>query len=422
MAARLTLYQNGSSLSITLPVSYASFTADRNSAQRRQGELTVEILPSIPPQTVSVLGTQQPYLPVSPSSPLAPFGNEVFVELTVMSNQEGTPQPVGSNGWVPMGLYAIAASTIDDSGNDMVCALELYDRSWIFSRWGLLSNYVVPNAGGNLESEVKTMLEYVWNHNGPGRASAGGVAIPSYITGANFTPTTYTVPPGIYQQGQDPWQAALDMAWSAGYELYFDLNGVLTGKPAPGSAAGGSLSSIPVSWGFNPNEQSAQGTFAHPIGGTPFTSPVAASLQMQRDKVYNDYWVSATGPNNATGGNTPVQSEAFDNNSQSPTYINGGIGDIPYFVYDSSITGSGQALAEAQYDLAVAISTAWTVSVESPMNPLFDIDDVFTIINPRWGGTFAGDPGQKVIVDTVTTSIRYDEATTLTGRVIQPGS
>lgn len=414
VAARLTLYQNGASLAITLPVSYGTFTVDRNSAQRRTGELTIEIPPQIPPQTISVAGTQQPFLPISPSSPLAPFGNEVFVELTVM----GPADAVGVNGWVPMGLYAVATSTIDDSGNDMTVTLDLYDRSFIFARWGLLSNYSVPAAGGNLEAEIKALLSYSWNNNGPGRVIGGSVAVPSYITGANFAPTTYTVPSGIYNQGQDPWAACLDMASSAGYELYFDVKGILTGKPAPGSPAGGSLNSLPVVWGFNPGEVSATGTFQHALGGTPYTSPIAASLQMTRDKIYNDYWVSAVGPNNLS----PSQSEARDSNSQSPTYYGGPIGDIPYFVYDSSITTAGQALAEAQYLLAVSISDSWTVSVSSPLNPLFEIDDVAYMLNPRWGGTFASDPGQKFIVDSLTTSIRYDVATMVSGRVIQPGS
>jgi hypothetical protein len=414
VAARLTLYQNGQSLAIILPVSVGSFTVDRNSAQRRQGELTIELIPSIPPQTISVLGVTQPYLPISPKSPLAPFGNEVFVELTVMADPS---KPVGSNGWVPMGVYAIAGSTIDDSGQDMTVTLDLYDRSWIYSRWGLLSNYVIPAAGGNVEAEIKALLSYTWNNNGPGRAVAGSLAVPSYITNANFTPTTYVVPAGVYQQGQDPWAACLDMAASAGYELFFDINGVLAGKPAPGSAAGGTLSSLPIVWGFNPGEVSSQGTFKHPLGGTPFTSPVAASLQMTRDRIYNDYWVSATGPNNAVGSFSPVQAQFADTNPQSPTYVNGPIGDIPYFVYDATITGAGQALAEAQYDLAVSISTAQTVSVSTPLNPLFDIDDVCTMTNPRWAMT-----NQPFIVDTISVGIRYDAKMTLTGRMILPGS
>lgn len=416
VAARLTLYQNGQSLAITLPCSYAQFRADRNSAQRRTGELTVEILPTIPPSTVTLFNKQVPFLPVNPTSPLAPFGNEVFVELTVMSDPS---VPIGTNGWVPMGLYAIASSTIDDSGQDLAVTLDLYDRSWPFSRWGLLTNYNVPAAGGNLEAEIKALLTYAWNNNGPGRSSevGGSVPVPSYITGPNFQPTTYTVPPGIYQQGQDPWAACLDMATSAGYELFFDLSGTLAGKPAPGSPAGGTLNSLPVVWGFNPGEVSAQGTYAHPLGGTPFTTPVAASLQMTRDKIYNDYQVSATGPSNSDSGF--AQAQAVDSNPNSPTYINSAIGDIPYFVYDSSISGQGQALAEAQYDLAVSISSAWTASVSSPLNPLLDIDDVCAILNPRFG--YTGN-GQKFIIDTLQTSVRYDVATMVTGRIIQPGS
>ena len=364
---------------------------------------------------------QQPFLPISPKSPLAPFGNEVFVELSVIANPS---LQHGLNGWVPLGLYAIAGSTIDDSGNDIAVTLDLYDRSWSYARWGLLSNYSVPAAGGGLQAEIVALLTYVWNNNGPGRAIAGSVPVPSYINNPKFDLTSYSVPSGVYQQGQDPWAACLDMAASAGFELFFDVNGVLNGRAAPGSAAGSPLNSYPVVWGFNPNEVSATGSFAHPLGGTPFTTPVAASLQMQRDKVFNDYWVSAIGPVNATSGNTPQQSEAKDTNAQSPTYYGGQIGVVPYFVYDSSISSAGQATAEAQYLLGVSISTAWTVSVSSPLNPLFEIDDVCTLINPRWNflDNAQTPGGQKFIIDTIQTSIRYDVTTMLTGRVILPGS
>ena len=76
-----------------------------------------------------------------------------------------------------------------------------------------------------------------------------------------------------------------------------------------------------------------------------------------------------------------------------------------------------QAQAEANYDLGVSLSSAWTLGVSSPINPLFDIDDVCTSTDP-----YLGLVAQKFIVDQVTTSIRYDAADTVSGRVIASGS
>jgi hypothetical protein len=140
-------------------------------------------------------------------------------------------------------------------------------------------------------------------------------------------------------------------------------------------------------------------------------------LTLTRDGIYNDFFVSATGSNNASGTNTPVMAEAADNNSASASWIGGAMGDVPNFVSDNLISTSAQALAEAQYDLGVSIASAWTIGVSSPINVLFDLDDVATVTDP-----YLNLNGLKFIVDSVSTSIRYDAADTISGRVIPSGS
>ena len=233
IAAQLTILQNGQATEVTLSVSDGSFETNRNSEQRRTGELTVEILPTVPPQTVTIAGQPVPYLPITPSSPLAPFGSEVQVAISVIAPDLGQTNGAGENGWVPLGTYAIATSTVDHTGLNLTCTLDLYDRSWEFSQWQLLQNYNVPAAGGSLQEEVVALLTYIWNNNGPGTQ---GTPVPTWLANPNFQgSSTWSCPPGTYNQGQDPWQACLDMAQSAGYELFFDINGVLNAKPIPGS-------------------------------------------------------------------------------------------------------------------------------------------------------------------------------------------
>lgn len=425
-AAQITLLdQVGNPTSVVLPVSAASFTVDRNSEQRRQGELTVEVVPIVPPQTVAWNAGQANLLPLTPQDPLAPFGQQVQVAVSIASadlnqvikNSDGSvaASTWANQGWVSLGTYVIASSEVDDTTTDLTCSLSLYDRSWLFSQWALKSNYTVPAADGSLMGEVKALLAYVWNNNGPGFLS--GAAVPPWISSsANFQGgSSWTCASGAYQQGQDPWQACLEMAASAGYELFFDVPGNLTAKPIPGSPAGGKLSSLPVVWNFTENELSATGLLTHPIGGTPYTTPVGVRVKMTRDGVSNDYFVSATGPNNSSGG--PVQAQAADQNPQSPTHVSGGIGDVPTFVYDSLITSESQALTEAQYDLGVSIGAAWTVAVTHILHPLFDIDDVCSVTNARQGLS-----AKRFITDTVQVDIRYDAHTVVSGRIIMPGS
>ncbi len=407
VVAQLQLYYKGQATGIILPVSTADFTIDRNSEQRRSGQLTVEILPTVPPQTVSLDGvTQVPLLPITPGAALAPFAQQIGISLQVL----GPGGTINVNDWIPMGIYAIAESTIDDTVNDLIVTLKLFDRSWILSNWKLVSSYTVPAADGTLQGEVSALINHVWATQGP-----AGPATPPWTY--SIVPSSYAVPTGTYNQGQDPWQACLDMAASAGYELYFDVHGNIIGAPAPGSPASSTfptLNSIPISWIFDQNTISAQGTSSHSLTGTPFTTPIAMAMQILRTGIYNDFWVAAIGSNNFS---QLIQARASDTNVNSPTWYQGIMGDNPNFIYDSLITTLAQAQAEANYDLAIALSKVWQISVDSAPNPLFDIDDVFSVTNPRLGLA-----AQKVIIDTIHTTIRYDAFTTLTGRVIAPGA
>jgi len=392
IAARITVYVNGKPTSVVLPVSDADFVVDRNSEFRRHGQLTLEVLPTVPPQTVTANNTSYTLLPLTQAALLAPFGNEVFVEMSVV--QAGaTNTTAGANGWVPLGLFQIATAVVEDSGDDLTMTLELYDRSWAIAQRKLLTAYTVPAASGDLQSELQALLSTTW-----------GTAPPwSY----NIATSTYTVPAGTYNQGEDPWQVALDIFSSAGYELYFDVNGNIVGAPTPNP------STSPVVWNFAEGEVADRGTLAHPITGTPYTTPVDITMTMTRDGIANNFYVSATGPNNAAGTAQPVQVNASDNNSGSPTYVNGPMGNIPTFIYDSLITTAAQAQAEANNDLAVALAKAWTISIATPPNPLFDINDVCTATRSRLGLN-----NQKFVVDTITTSIRYDVDTVVSGRVV----
>lgn len=391
--ARMTVLSNGVSTQIQVPISEMTVTVDRNSETRRQGSLTVEVVPTDPPTEL---------MPTSPSSLLAPFGNEIFAEFSVVTD----PANIDNAEWIPLGIFAIATTTIDDSTIDVVVTLDLYDRSWVIAQRKLLAPYNVPAAGGGFAQEIEALLNQVWGQS-------GNMPPLQY----NIAPTDYVVPSGTYNQGEDPWQAALDMAASAGYELFFDVHGVVTGYPIPNPTT------QPIVWAFNQNSVSVQGTLNPPssydytVGQSPFATPIGISVTMTRDGIYNDFYVSATGPQNAPGGSSgstaPAQVNAADTNPGSPTYIGGGMGNVPNFVMDSLITTAAQAQAEANYDLAQALAKSWLVQVSTPPNPLFDIDDVIALFNSRMGLN-----GTKVVLDTITFSVRYDAATTLSGRVV----
>lgn len=382
VVARLTVYAGGAPTTYVVPVSDCQITVDRNSAQRRSGSITVEVLPTVPPN---------PLLPINPTSFLAPFGNEVFVETTVATGST-------LHDWVPLGLFALATSTVNDSAIDLTTTLSVYDRSWVISQRALTAPYNLPAAGGNFVAEIQALLNHVWG---------------SGLT-YNMAPTSYTVPPASLPEQQDPWAAAQQMAAEAGQELYFDVNGVVVSRPIPDPTT------APVVWNFV-EELGVVG--GNPAGGgrqffsSPYTTPAGVTLTMTRDRVNNDFIVSGTGtqnaPGSASGSTAPVRGEAKDTNPSSPTYVSGKFGDQPSFSTSPLITTSSAANAMASNLLAASLAEAWKIQVVCPPNALFDVDDVVAVTRERLGLA-----GQRFVVDTITHVVRYDAVTTLAGRVL----
>ena len=394
--ARLTVYQFGVQVGqFVTSVSNGSFTVDRNSEFRRTGSLTIEVLPVVPPG---------PTTPVNPSSLLAPFGTEVFVETGISSYFQNVELAVQ---WVPNGLFAISTTVVDDTTVDMTVTLDLYDRSWTIAQRVLKNPYNFPaTSSGNFVSEIKAILNQVWGEQAPNAPLV-----------YNIVPTQAVVPQASYNQGSDPWQAALDMAAAVGYELFFDVNGVVVGRPIPDPFT------TPVTWNFTDDQTvitGLPGTGSGALLGGPYSTPVEVSLEMTRDGIYNDIVIQGTGDANAatysgTGlevSGSPILAEAADTNPDSPTYIFGGMGDVTNFVSSSLVTKDG-AQDMADTDLQQALSSAWGVTFSAPPNPIFDVDDVVTLTRPRVGLNAA-----VVVIDTITHTFNYADLMQLTGRIL----
>ncbi len=385
--ARLTPYVLGSSTGVTYyaAMSTGSITVDRNSSTRRSGTITIEVTPTVPPPVL---------MPVSPQSLLAPFGNEVFIEVGIASSN--TPAgTVAVSQWVPLGLFAIVTAESADTTVDLVVTLNLKDRSNTISIRKFKQPYNFPAGSGNFVDEIMLLLNQVWNQT-------AGVAPLQF----NITPTDATVPVASYNQGADPWQAATDMANVVGYELFFDVNGVVTGRPIPNPLL------QPVTWNFTDDQTTIEGLGGPPGPGlltSPYTTPTDVTVSFTQEGVVNDIVIQGTGTANAA---SPILAEAADNNPASPTYIGGGLGDIPNFVSSSLITDAG-AQSMANNDLQQALSSSWTITLQVPQLPILDIDDVVQVTRPRVGLNNA-----LVVIDAITHAVRFADVTAISGRVL----
>jgi hypothetical protein len=343
-------------------------------------------------------------MPVSPESLISPFGTELFIETGIAGIPSDGTDPIFQ--WIPNGVFVIATSTVQDTGINATVTLQLYDRAWTIAQRVLRNPYNFPAAGGNFVTEIQALLNMVWNEQ-------AGVQPLRY----NIVPTSAQVPTASYDQGSDPWQAAMDMANAIGYELFFDVNGVVVGQPIPDPLT------APITWNFTDDATYVQGTGGSGstgLFGSVWSTPVEVSVVMTRDQIYNDIVIQGTGTANAAkyNGNglevapQPLLAEAADTNPQSPTYVNGAMGDVPNFVQSSLVTQVG-AQSMANNDLQQALSSTWTVTLGAVPNPIFDVSNVITVTRPRVGLNQA-----LVVLDTITHVFNYADIMYLTGRIL----
>ncbi len=399
MQAQFLVYKLGYAYAgpFTNALSTGSLTVDRNSTYRRTGQFTIEVDPTIPPSLL---------VPANPSALLAPFGTEITVQVGIASSSPGSNFAQVTQ-WVPLGFMGIATSDVDDTVENTVVTVNTYDRSYMIDRRKFKQPYNFPAASGNFVDEIVTLLNQVWGET-------AGIAPLQY----NITPTDATVPTASYNQGSSPWQAATDMAAAIGYELFFDINGIVTGRPIPNP-----YTTAPC-WSFIEDQTVITSNPAsggsETLLGSPYSTPPEVQVQMTSEGIYNDIIIQGTGSANTpayTGPNgtavgAPILGEAMDNNPSSPTYVLGGLGDIPNFV-SSSLINSSNAQEMANNQLQASLSQAWTVTMQIAPNPIFDIDDVVAITRARVGLNNA-----YVVIDTITHNIRYGDLTTITGRVL----
>ena len=470
--AQLTVYSKGQPTQYVVPISTLNITVDRNAAQRRSGNITAEILPTVPPPAI---------LPTNPMSLLAPFGNEVFIQVGIAAQQgslyaaapinagsvemynpgqivvgsmisfpgDGTQYTVtaitGSNTpftlfitpplvqgepintvvnhnpqWVPMGLFSIATTTVDDTSLDLTTNLAVYDRSWVISQRAFLQAYIFPQTpSGNFVDEMVFLLNFVWGVN-----QATGAPIPDNPPlQYNIVPTSFVVPAATYDQGSDPWQAAMDMAEACGYELFFDVHGVVVGYPVPNPFH------KPITWNFTDDPTNIFGAGGSQSGGgsaallgSVYSTPAEVQNQMTRDGIYNDVYITGVGTSNApystTGSDAPVLAEVADISpaTVSPTSVYGPMGDIPEFVSSNLVSSGLQASTMAKSELQLSLSASWTITLTFPPNPIFDIDDVVTVTRPRVGLS-----NIPMVIDTLDYTVSYGDLCKITGRVLQTG-
>jgi hypothetical protein len=344
---------NGVPLGKPIALMDGTITADRASAQRNTVKLTIGL-------------SDRTLIPTTLSDTLGPGGNEVAVS-------SGWANPAtGLNEFVALGVFPITTTTITDTGMDLALTISGYDRSWVVSQQKFLAPYVVA-VGTDLATAIVTMIASVY---------------PAVIS--NIVPTggVITTPATNFKEGDDPWAGALSLAQAGGYELYFDANGVLVGRPTPDPTTVASM------WEYADS------------GGDAAPKTIARTLT--REGISNHFTVAGSG----TDVQPPIQANASDTNYLSGTYVGGRFGDIPTFISSSLITDVTGAQNAANTALQQSLGSIEQLVVTGAPAPMFEIDDVITVSRPRIyvSGLY--------VVDAVSTSLRHDGQVQLTLRSV----
>ena len=229
---------------------------------------------------------------------------------------------------------------------------------------------------------------------------------------SSYAVSTYIPSVSTYKIGDDPWQSAQDLAASAGYELYFDYDGVLCLDPVP-----------------DPNSISACVAY---LEGTSI-APLTLNRAINNASVPNIICVVSSG----SSVTAPIAVFWWDDNSSSPTYYaptpSGGFTTPQYVLppidsaatypplvqnYDSSLIGPTFQADQAQA-VALAIGLTSIGSLEQSTftirdQPAHDIDDVITVQR-----VIAGIPAStNYIVDQVVIDVTPLNAEQWTGRLV----
>jgi hypothetical protein len=271
-------------------------------------------------------------VPDSPSSLLAPYGNEIALA-------RGLFYPDGSTELVGLGVFGIQSAEVTDSTEGMQIRIAGLDRSARIIDARFEAPYQIT-AGTNYAIAIANTLHQAW----------GDLPI-------NFASTDLRTPTLIAQEGDDRWEFCQQMATAISMSLYFDGDGVCVLTPI--------TSTDPVA------------TISEGKDGVL----LEADRNWTREGTYNR--VIATGEN--TGETMPVRGVATDDDPFSPTYYFGPFGRVPRFYSSPFITTVSQANAAAQSILQNELGTTEQVNFGSLVLPYLEPGDVLRITRQRAG-------------------------------------
>ena len=344
----------GSQKVIELPVQDGSVTVSVSQATRRT--CSVILLAGIGDNSL---------VPSTAVDAITPFGNELRL-------YRGVKYADGTAETVPLGVFVMTSITFDQTPDGISISITGVDRSVRISRNLWLGPYQVE--AGPLTDALTGILQNRW--------PAVDLSFP-------------TVDVDVEQQvlgqesGSDPWKDAVYLAEIAGYDLFFDQNGVCTLQPFPSA-----------------DSASVVATF----------SDTDVLIKLARTDTTTDTYNGVVYVVESSWLLTPFRVEVWDEDPSSPTYRYGPFGEVPKVFSQSAVVDTNAATAAAALLLSRGLGLAQNVSWEFIVDPAIDVNDVVLVNNP---GTKTD---RVMIIDQITVPLSPSvpmQATARTVRVVE---
>jgi hypothetical protein len=261
---------------------------------------------------------------------ITPFGNEIRL-------YRGIEFPNGTREMVPLGVFVITRVDIEEASDRVRVAISGVDRSIKVSRNVWLEPYQV--SAGALTDALTGLLQNRWpaiELSFPTLA----VQVQQQVLGQNA--------------GSDPWKDAVYLAEMAGYDLFFDANGLCVLQPFP-----------------SPDSASVVATYTDDD----------VLLRVQRQDTTDDTYNGVVYIVESSWLLVPYRVEVWDLDPNSPTYRYGGFGEVPKIVSQSAITDNNSATTAAAALLSKGLGLAQNVTWDAIVDPALDVNDVVLVRN-----------------------------------------
>lgn len=342
-------------------------------------------------------------IPITAQDPLAPYGNEVrvwrgiqtttvvfagdtyqelaakytnysdlnssvptYADMNIQAREE-----VVSDEYVPLGVFQITDVQIDDTDSGVSLSLEGFDRSYKVARnkWQKPKTVLTGDVGTRLASLLIDRYDDVQvGFSTIGRDTA------KIVLGQD--------------QSSDPWADMVDIADSAGLDLYFDVDGVAQLAPYPTADANSVLETYTL------DEDGLM---------------LDLKRRITNEQTFNGVIVIVDN----SKLDTPIRAEAWDEDTDSPTYRYGAYGEVPFFYETPNIMTSKDAQETAQRILARKQGLQEEISWNQIPNPALDVNDVVQVLDTTAGVR------RILIIDAMTIPLAIDAPMAVRARTVR---